>query len=350
MKGSEIMKPRTQREQELINSGLLEAVKMQYRNVNHNIPDKYFLLIADYIDSIGQLDFEGGLYLDPVKVAQSLPSVLTEIVDANLSGIHGRTDGTKISMNQYLDYETNKLYFFHELTHALQTKKINNQEQCSFYNGNTGMFLTEGATQFTAEILYHLSNGTNIQYRQQPNTVRGHAEHTPYSPLSEYQLNGNILMLLSSSLGIPLNQLLALGYRTDGRDLLKDMYEVFPENVGKFEEFMLDLEKIYSIDKLIIAGYGNQLQGDPVNIEMQNGYKFAGNVQTQGDLINKVERELAASFIANNDTNYVLQNYERVAMCLTTPELKQQFMSAINELSMYQNQDNMEHTSSGPRR
>ena len=35
------------------------------------------------------------------------------------------------------------------------------------------------------------------------------------------------------------------------------MYEVFVDNEGKLEEFMLDLEKIYSIDKLIIAGYSN---------------------------------------------------------------------------------------------
>ena len=344
------MKSRTEREQELLNSGLVDSIKGLFRNSNVNIPDKYYLLLADYIDSIGQLDYEGGLYLEPVKVAQSLPSVLTEIVDANLNGIHGRTDGTKITMNQYLDYETNKLYFFHELTHALQTRNLGNQEECSFYNGNTGMFLTEGATQFTAEILYHLSNGTNIQYRQQYNTVRGHSEHTTYSPLSEYQLNGNILMLLSSSLGIPLNQLLALGFRADGRDLLKDMYEIFPDNAGKFEEFMLDLEKIYSIDKLIIAGYGNQLQGNSVNIEMQNGYQFAGNIQLQGELINKVERELAASFIANNDTDYVLQNYEKVALNLTTPELKQQFMNAINELFMVKSQENIDQISSGPRR
>ena len=151
-------------------------------------------------------------------------------------------------------------------------------------------------------------------------------------------------------MGIPLNQLLALGFRADGRDLLKDMYEVFPDNAGKFEEFMLDLEKIYSIDKLIIAGCGNQLQGNPVNIEMQNGYQFAGNIQLQGELINKVERELAASFIANNDTDYVLQNYEKVALNLTTPELKQQFMNAINELSMVQSQENIDQISSGPRR
>ena len=253
-------------------------------------------------------------------------------------------------MNSTMDYQSTKLYFFHELTHALQTRKIDNHEECAFYNGKTGMFLTEGATQFTAEILYNVSNGTNIQYRQQPGAVRGHREHIPYSALSEYQLNENIIMLLSASLGIPLNQILALGYRKDGRQQLKEMYEVIPGNEGKFEEFMFELEQIYSIDKLLIAGYGNQLQGAPLNIEMQDGQTFVGNIQTQGDLINKVERELAASFLANNETDYVLANYNKVAQYLTTPQLQQSFMNAINEIATMQNSNIQEQMQSGPRK
>ena len=334
---------RIEREQELINSGLVDSIKMQYRNVPHNIPDKYFILIADYIDSIGQLDYEGGLYLNPVEVAKSLPRVLSSVKETNLGAIHGRTDEDRIEMNSNMDYETNKLYFFHELTHAIQTRKIGNHEECAFYNGKTGMFLTEGATQFTAEILYHVSNGTNIQYRQQPGTVRGHSEHIPYSPLSEYQLNGNILMLLSSSLGLPLNQLLALGYRKDGREQLKQMYEVFPGNEGKFEEFMLDLEKIYSIDKLLIAGYANQLNGESVNIQMSSGQQFRGNIQSQGDLINKVERELAANFIANNEPEYILTNYNKISTYLTTPQLKQNFMNVVKEIAQMQNMAEQEY-------
>ena len=332
------MKTQMQREEELISSGLVDSVKNLFQNYNVNISEKYYILLADYVDSIGQLDFEDGLYLDPVQIARKLPSVLTEVAENNIGGIYGRTDGTKITMNPNLDYLTNKKYFFHELTHALQTRKVDNHEECSFYNGQTGMFLTEGATQFTAEILANISNGTNMQYRQQPNTVRGHIEHTLYSPLSEYQLNGNILLLLSKSVNLPINQILALGFRSDGRKMLGEMYEAFPGKQGKFEEFMLDLEKIYTIDKLLIAGYGSQLQGDPVNIEMQNGYKFAGNIKLQGDLINKVERNLAADFIANNDTDYIIQNYRQVASYLTTPELKQDFILAVNEVILAQNE------------
>jgi hypothetical protein len=331
------MKRREQREQELISSGLVDVIKEQYKNTQYNIPNKYFVLMADYIDSIGQLDKDGGLYLDAVEVAKQLPRVLNSIIDTDLNGIYGKTDGNTIAMNIRNDYETNKLFFFHELTHAIQTRKVDNHEECSFYDGKTGMFLTEGATQYTAEILYNISNGGNIQYREQKNSVRGQNYHTTYSPLSQYQLNGNILMLLSTSLGVPLNQLLALGYRKNGRKLLKDMYESFPGQEEKFEEFMLDLEKVYSLDKLILNGQINEISGKPRNIIMQDGQQFAGNLQIQDELINKVERELAANFIANNEPDYILANYKKIYMYLTTPELKINFQNAISQIAMMNN-------------
>lgn len=107
--------------------------------------------MADYVDSIAQLGFEGGLYLYPESVKSCLPRLLSSVTDTNLGGIYGwtnydeRTGKCKIEMNSFMDYQSTKLYFFHELTHALQTRKIDNHEECSFYNGKTGMFLTEGA-------------------------------------------------------------------------------------------------------------------------------------------------------------------------------------------------------------
>ncbi len=92
---------RIQRERELINSGLVDSIKLQYRNINHNIPDKYFILIADYIDSIGQLDYENGLYLDPVEVARMLPQVLSSVNEQDLGGVHGVTNGDR--MLQFCD-------------------------------------------------------------------------------------------------------------------------------------------------------------------------------------------------------------------------------------------------------
>lgn len=335
---------RFEREHELISSGMVDSIKNLYKNKRCNIPNKYYVLIADYIDSVSQVAGEGGLYIDPVTLANKLPQILSTIIDTDLGGIYGRTDGNKISMNSRLNYEKNKLYFFHELTHALQTRQVDNSEECSFYNGHTGMFLAEGATQFTAEILYHVSDGGNLEYTNQTNTVRGQSEHTTYSALQEYQLNGNILLLMSGSLGIPLNQLLALGYRSDGREQLKGLYESFPGQEGKFEEFMLDLEKIYSIDKLVLNGQESQINKEPVNIRMVDGQVFKGNMNIENELIKKTERNLAANFIANNDPDYIMANYNKIEMYLTTGELRQNFQNAIAEISKMVTSDQREET------
>ena len=44
------MKTRLQREQELLSSGLVDSIKGLFQNSNANIPEKYYLLMADYID------------------------------------------------------------------------------------------------------------------------------------------------------------------------------------------------------------------------------------------------------------------------------------------------------------
>ncbi len=144
-------------------------------------------------------------------------------------------------------------------------------------------------------------------------------------------MNGNILLLMSYSMGIPLNQILALGFRSDGRELLEGMYEAFPNNKNKFDGFMFDLEKIYSIDKLIIAGYGNQLAGIPLNLQIQN------------ELIEKTERDLASNFIANYETDYIMENYQKVYACLTTERLKQDFMNVISQVKKIQNETSAGH-------
>lgn len=326
------MKTKEQRYNELYSSGLVDGVKKLFANRN-DISEDYYVLMADYIDSMNEIKDE--MLINPTEIARKMPELVKSIQESNLGGIYGRTDDNRIQIEQSLSYEDKKLYFFHELTHALQTSHENGREQCGFYNGHDGMFLTEGATQYTAEMLYNVSNGTNLEYREQPRTVRGASNRTPYSPLSEYQYNGNVLDLLAKSMDLPLPQVLALAYKKDGRETLKGIYESMEGNKGKFDELMNNLEQIYSIDNLLIHGYGEQLQSQrPLNITMQDGVtRFQGNLNTYRELMNKTERELVATYMENHDTEYVLQNYNEIAQYLTTPELKSNFISAIQQLS-----------------
>lgn len=326
------MKTKEQRYNELYSSGLVDGVKKLFANRN-DISEDYYVLMADYIDSMNEIKDE--MLINPTEIARKMPELVKSIQESNLGGIYGRTDDNRIQIEQSLSYEDKKLYFFHELTHALQTSHENGREQCGFYNGHDGMFFTEGATQYTAEMLYNVSNGTNLNHRQQPRTVRGASNRIPYSPLSEYQYNGNVLDLLAKSMDLPLPQVLALAYKKDGRETLKGIYESMEGNQGRFDELMNNLEQIYSIDNLLIHGYGQQLQSQtPLNITMQDGVtRFQGNLNTYRELMNKTERELVATYMENHDTEYVLQNYNEIAQYLTTPELKSNFISAIQQLS-----------------
>ena len=334
------MKTKEQRYNELYSSGLVNSIKNLFGN-RSDISEDYYVLMADYIDSMDEIKDE--MLINPTDIARKMPELVKSIQETNLGGIYGRTDDNRIQINQSLNYEDKKLYFFHELTHALQTSHENGIEQCGFYNGHDGMFLTEGATQYTAEMLYHISNGTNLEHREQLGTIRGASNRTPYSPLSEYQYNGNVLELLAKSMDLPLPQVLALGYKKDGRETLKNLYESMQGNQGKFDELMNNLEQIYSIDNLLIHGYGKQLQSqNPLNITMQDGVtKFQGNLNTYRELMNKTERELVATYMENHDTEYVLQHYNEIAQFLTTPELKNNFLSAIQQLSQDSPQNNI---------
>lgn len=335
------MKTKEQRYNELYSSGLVSSIKDLFAN-RTDISEDYYVLMADYIDSMNEIKDE--MLINPTEIARRMPELVKSIQETNLGSIYGRTDDNRIQINQSLNYEDKKLYFFHELTHALQTSHENGREQCGFYDGHNGMFLTEGATQYTAEMLYHVSNGTNLEYREQPRTVRGASNRTPYSPLSEYQYNGNVLELLAKTMNLPLPQVLALGYRKDGRETLKNIYESMEGNQGKFDELMNNLEQIYSIDKLIIYGYSEHLQSQTpelFNMANDDHTPFRANFDTYNELMNKTERELVATYMESHDTEYVLQHYNEIAQFLTTPELKNNFLSAIQQLSQDLQQNNI---------
>ena len=90
-----------------------------------------------------------------------------------------------------------------------------------------------------------------------------------------------------------------------------------------------------------MTGYAEQRRSQtPTNIDLMGGRRsFRGNIQIENELVNKVERELAANFIANNDEEYIVENYQKIAMYLTTSELKRNFNNAVQEIINMQNQN-----------
>ena len=85
----------------------------------------------------------------------------------------------------------------------------------------------------------------------------------------------------------------------------------------------------------MIHGYGQQLQSQiPLNITMQDGVtRFQGNLNTYRELMDKTEIELVATYMRNHDKEYILQHYNEIYQYLTTPELQNQFISEVQQLT-----------------
>lgn len=320
------------RRKELLESGLVDSIKSLFSTKTGNVPEKYYILMADYIDSIAMLHDAGGTNLDPLEIARRLPRTVEKISEKNLGGIYGVTEYKGITMNNSLVEEDNKLYFFHELTHALQTWEENGIEHCGFSNGHNGLFFTEASTQYIAEILCHVSNGTALPPKTE-RAVRGQTNHTAYSFLSEYQLNGNVLELFATTIGMSLGDILDLSFDKEGREKLASKYDTENMLAGSlypsFNELMGDLEEVYDIDKAIIAGHGKLLAERSVSIQGTNGQVFYGSLSKQEELITKTEQNLSAAFISFNDNSYIEKKYPLVEKCLTTPKLKQNFVTGV---------------------
>lgn len=315
---------RADREEWLKQSGLIDTVKSFFEEKNVNISDEYYMLIVDYIKSVDLM--KDTLRVNPVDLAVKLPDVLNGIKEDSTLEAYGSTENKVITMNSKLDYNSKRLYFFHELTHALRTVESNEHEECGFYDSDKdGLFLEEASTQYTAELLANLGN---IQAREQRGTVRGQPMRTPNSPLSEYQYNGNVLNLLAKSMGKPVEELIALSYEPNARAKLEKMYEENCQNpeAMSFDELMKDMGYIYTIDKYLIAG--NSLDNEATLIA-ENGEKFRGSKQIQGQLMNKIELQIANNFLYQ-DPDYVIRNYSEVLKSITTPELKNTFLKNLN--------------------
>lgn len=315
-----------------MDSNLVNEIKVMFGG-RTDIDEKFYFLIAEYLENLNAISKDLGI--DVVDVAMNLPDVIKSIkFDSTIAG-YGEYKNQEIFMNPNLDKESLKLYFFHELTHAVQTHFKDGKENCAFYNETTGMFLTEAVTQYTAEILYSISSNKDMNRLMQPRVVRGVPEKTVNSPLSEYQLNGNILSQLAIVLDVPLPKLLGIAYQKDAREQLKKLYESKPGNEDKFEEFMYHLEEIYTVDKLLIYGYYNVLNKEElvkINPPNKNGVGFQSNLNKYKNLQDYVEMDLYIQFLYNNDIETIKKHADYYDKIITSDIVRQEFRKELNSI------------------
>jgi len=276
------MKTKEQRYNELYSSGLVDGVKKLFANRN-DISEDYYVLMADYIDSMNEIKDE--MLINHTEIARKMPELVKSIQESNLGGIYGRTDDNRIQIEQSLSYEDKKLYFFHELTHALQTSHENGREQCGFYNGHDGMFLTEGATQYTAEMLY---NPVRYKYLK---FVSGHPPKTclRYSGegmAGDFDISGENFILH--------NGFYKPEYDADGRFNLQWMRGT------KCETFVRSL---VDMPKKIKISFINEIEELEITVcvEGEEKQKFIGIKKGEQDIFSVIEHDYASGDILKVD-------------------------------------------------
>ena len=133
---------------------------------------------------------------------------------------------------------------------------------------------------------------------------------------------------------INIRRLVGLGFKRDGRGLFKKLFDGLDGLYGRSEDFLYQLEKVYAINELVKAGYGERLKGDAIMITMANGKdKFKGNLKLEGELMDKLEMILSDAYIRNHEEMEVMGNYNRVNSYLTSAKSRGYFMKRIGNVS-----------------
>lgn len=325
------MKSINDRYNEVSQTQIFEDIIRKYEQDNKIVlEDKYYLLIADYLECLKELD----LNVDIEKILDKLPKVFNQIQELSnyeMSGNYGATNVPTIKMNRELSPEKFKLYFFHELTHAIQTS----QKGTGLYDNDkkNGDFFNEGLTQITAEYLYQISSETIKQPHFYNNVVAGQPNRTVYSSVDYYKINVSYLQMFAMSMGISLVDIMAFGYNENARKLLEKKFNFANNNEKNIDDILENLEEIHIVSKTLLSKQDNGtnpaelLSGDRlVQIYNEDGTKlYKTNFKRQGMLMDDYEQQMINMFFKNNNEEYVRKHEQEFFNILTTSQLKEVF-------------------------
>lgn len=325
------MKSTYERYNEVAQTQMFEEVIRKYEQDNRiTLEDKYYLLIADYLECLKTLDIN----IDIEKILNKLPTVFNKVQELSnyeMRGNYGATNVPTIRINRELNPEKFKLYFFHELTHAIQT----NQQGVGLYDNTlkNGDFFNEGLTQIIAEFLYQISSETIKNRQYYTNVMVGAPNRTIYSSVDYYKLNASYLQMFAMSMGISIVDIISLSYTDNTREKLKQKFDFANNNEKNIEDILEALEEIHIIDKALLSRQDNGInpvellsQNEPVLISNEDGTKnYKTNFKKQRTLMDNYESQMINMFFKNNDEKYVKKHEQEFFDMLTTQELKDEF-------------------------
>ena len=333
------MKRRDERFAEIADTDMLEKVIRSFENKNKILDDEYYLLITDYLISLGECN----LNIDIDKIVTELPNKIKNIrkvSNSEIGGVYGKTtpDNT-ILINGDLDKEKSKLYFFHELTHAVQR----NNHGTGLYNSKNknGDFFNEGLTQSIAEMVYQVSSDTTKEFEFQNGKIPGQQNRMVYSSLELYQMNESYLQLFCLSTGISFLRMMELSFNENNREILENYFKVANDNQEDINSILDELEEIYSVNYLLWTNpNAYQLLSQNGLCEVENNDKiYHTNLQRVSQLMDNYEEKMIQMFFKNNNEQFVQSHANAFYNMLTTNKLKNIFKEyQLNWLNDMKNQ------------
>lgn len=295
------------RREDIGSKSIISVVRKLYGNGRS---EEDYILISDYIDSL--MTVSSSFDIDA-------KSVMSDIMDVTVKAFR---DNNYL----YMNYDEKRRRFFWDVNMGV----IGN----NFYDGKSGMFIIMGMVEYATEIMIHCTGDGKMRSRNQMGAILMQGERRVYSPLRDFQYNGSILMLISLVMDCSIKRLVGLGFKKSGRDTFKKFFDGLDGLYGRSEDFLYQLEKIYAINELVKAGYGERLKGDAIMITMANGKdKFKGNLKLEGELMDKLEMILSDAYIRNHDEMEVMSNYNKVNSYLTSARSRGYFMKKIGSVS-----------------
>ena len=172
----------------------------------------------------------------------------------------------KLYVRNNLEEPLREMIVYHELHHAVQTNRDNNEVGIN-QTSNIGRMIMEAQTQWFAEEVYKTIHNVNFEEREIPSEELRMLENgTVVSALHNYEMYDAILSKLAILLDVPKDFFVSINFlydRDKGLDLLEEKY------LKKREEKKIDLEfdqLLYAIDYIYVVDLMAYLEGEDKDI------------------------------------------------------------------------------------
>ena len=227
---------------------------------------------------------------------------------------------------------------YHELHHAVQTNKKNEQIGIN-QSSNIGRMIMEAQTQYFAEKVYEETHNIKFEERNIPaENLRMLKGGTITSALHNYEMYDSILSKLSIMLNVPKDFFVAINYlyeNNTGLNILKQTYETAKEKYNfpyEFEDFLLRLDYVYCTDVVAYINNPNKevvLSGNETESEYEiyPGNSSTISLKKQFDILDDIDRKY---FLCLLDANADYELFSKYIIKDETRLLVSQFITDLS--------------------